>query len=105
MRAIAAVDQLRGDAQLLAVLAHAAFQKVGDAQLLADDPQVLVLALEREARRPPVTRSALICASWFRISSVRPSEKYSCSGSEDMFANGSTASVTSGASALVAAGA
>ena len=50
MRPVVGADELRGDAQLVAVLAHAAFQQVGDAELGADRAQVLVLALERETR-------------------------------------------------------
>ena len=37
--------------ELVARFAHAAFEQVARVQLLADDTQVLVLALEEEARR------------------------------------------------------
>src|SRR5215469_16810545 len=54
------------------------------------------------------TCSSLIRASELRISSVRPSEKYSCSLSPLMFTNGSTAMECDGglkAAALAGAGA
>src|SRR4030095_15240454 len=48
---IAHGDQLRGDSQTIAGLAHAAFEHVRHAQLLADALNILPLALERERRR------------------------------------------------------
>ncbi len=36
---------------MLAILAHTALEDIGGSQLLADDPQILVLSLEGEARR------------------------------------------------------
>ena len=84
----------------VAVAAQAAFQQVGDAELLRNHPEVFVLALEREARRtarshaepglPPAGRAT---------SSARPSAMTSCSGSPVRFVNGSTAMVCTGGAA------
>ncbi len=54
--AVGRVDELRGDADLIARLAHAALEHGGDVQLVRDVAHILVLALEGErrgARRHP----------------------------------------------------
>ena len=49
--AIIGANELCSDTQLIARFAHTAFQYVSHAELLADDAQVFVLALERETGR------------------------------------------------------
>ncbi len=49
LKAVRRLDQLGGDAQAVAGLAHAALQHMGHPQLLADQLQVGGLALEGEA--------------------------------------------------------
>src|SRR6185295_3413027 len=44
------IDQLRGDAHVVAGTLHAAFEHAGNAECLTDLAQVLRLALERESR-------------------------------------------------------
>ena len=51
MDAVGCADQLRGDARMLALAPHAAFEHVADAELLTDGTQILALALELERRR------------------------------------------------------
>ena len=51
VRAVGGADQLRGNAQLVAGLAHTAFQHMGDVQLLRDLSDLDVLALESERGR------------------------------------------------------
>ena len=53
MEPVPGVDELRRDAHAVARLAHAALEERGDVQLVGDDGQVLVLALEVEGRCPP----------------------------------------------------
>ena len=108
--AVLHVDELRGDADPVADLAHAALEHRRHAELLADLPDVHLLPLEREATRcarRPATPGTL--ASALMISSVIPSLKYSFSGSALMLANGSTAiafgaACSSGPPAACAAG-
>jgi hypothetical protein len=82
---------LRGDADALAVLAHAAFEDGADAELAGDDARVVIRSLERERRAPardvhPARRREARMSS-----SARPSAKYSMSLSALRSANGSTA--------------
>jgi hypothetical protein len=85
-------DELCGDPDSVARLADAAFEHVGDAQHFGDLPDVIVLALECERRRPCDHLQGR--GTWVRalmISSARPSLKYSFSGSALMFVKARTA--------------
>ena len=75
MSAINGIDELGGNAQLLAILADATLQQVIYAQLFPDDAQILVLPLNEKLDVRPATRSSLIWANWLSNSSERPSEK------------------------------
>src|SRR5437764_7817014 len=48
--AVGCIDELGGDADLIARLAHAALEDGGDVEFFPDGGYVLVLALERERR-------------------------------------------------------
>src|SRR5207244_13127471 len=50
--AVRYVDELRGDPQLRSRLPHAALEHRADGELVPDDAQILVLALERKGGRP-----------------------------------------------------
>ena len=50
-----------------------------------------VVPLNEKAEVRPATHNRVTFTSAFAISSAMPSQKYSCSGSPDMFSNGSTA--------------
>ena len=50
MRAVAGLDELRGDAHLVPVLAHRALDEMGRVQGLGDGLNVAVLAFELEGR-------------------------------------------------------
>jgi hypothetical protein len=86
------IDQLRGDAQAIAGLAHTALEDRPDPQLAADLGDALASRLllhDREVRA--ITVRSCSRDSFEISSSVMPSEKYSSSGSALMLANGSTA--------------
>src|SRR3989442_7647254 len=55
MRAIRRRDQLRGDSDVAALLANATLKHMGNAKLLPDGAQIIVLALEGEGRVPADT--------------------------------------------------
>src|SRR5687768_11761121 len=85
--AVLRLDQLRGDANLVAGFVDRALGYVPDIQDLADLAQVFwPLNAKDEVR--PATRSPSTCARTFSSSSEMPSEKYSWSFSEDISANG-----------------
>src|SRR2546430_11409320 len=52
MVAVRHVDELRGDPQLRSCLPHPALEHRADGELVPDDAQILVLALERKGGRP-----------------------------------------------------
>ena len=85
------LDQLRGDAQSVGRLAHAAFQHIAHSEFAPDLPDVDRSALVDEGRISGDTNSHLMRESAVVMSSTMPSTKYSCSASPLMFWNGSTA--------------
>ena len=107
MRAGFGLDQLRGDADPAAALAHRAFEHIAHAQFAPDLLHIDGLALVGEARiAGDHEQPADAADSAVMISSTMPSTKYSCSGSPLMFWNGSTAiDGLSGSGRAVAAGA
>src|SRR5262249_55362581 len=91
MMASCRLDQLPGDADAIAGPPHAALEHVAHAQLAPnfDDIKGRNFVGERGAARDH--KKEWLCDRLVMMSSVMPSEKYSCSASPLIFAKGSTA--------------
>src|SRR5262245_60422030 len=84
-------QKLGSDAYAIAGPSHAAFHHIAGAQLAANLLYIDRLPLNVNDELRATTSRFLNRLSSVMMSSVRPSEKYSCSGSPDMFVKGSTA--------------
>ena len=81
----------RNDANTIALLAHAAFDQIGDTKLLTDCSRIAGFSLKEERRTTPDHLEFGTFAKTAINSSERPSEKYSLLGSPLVLTSGSTA--------------
>src|SRR5207342_1161855 len=91
VRRIIGPDQLRGDAQLVAVPAHAAFSRWETSSFRPISRMSSFLPLNEKLEVRPMTCSAGTCASWLMISSASPSARYDWSCAWERSVKGSTA--------------